>query len=218
MAWCDFGAQDDAAASSAGWKNIEAMKKEQLKGDDGLFWAAYRNDVATINERLRRGDNIDGRREGVQSPLSIAAEQNCVPAVSLLCKAKADVNRADQRGITAIYAAAQNGHAKCVRMLVYAKADVNLAMVDGSTPAFVAAHSNMPEALEVLALSKADVERPEQVGPAAFLDVPWLSASPDAFAFKRCRMARRRSWLPRKTTALGPSGFCWALRVTVTLT
>ena len=160
------------------------MKSQQLKGDDGLFWAAYRNDVATINERLRRGDNIDGRREGVQSPLSIAAEQNCVPAVSLLCKAKADVNRADQRGITAIYAAAQNGHAKCVRMLVYAKADVNLAMVDGSTPAFVAAHSNMPEALEVLALSKADVERPEQVGPAAFLDVPWLSASPDAFAFK----------------------------------
>lgn len=165
MAWCGFGGETgDLVENSAKWQEMQSIKAQQLKGDDGMFWAAYRNDVVTIQERLQRGDNIDGGREGVQTPVSVAAEQNCVSVLSILLKAKADVNRADQRGISPIYAAAQAGNAKCVRMLVYAKADVNQAMVDGSTPAFVAAHCNNPEALMVLVLSNSDVERQEDGG------------------------------------------------------
>jgi ankyrin repeat protein len=162
MAWCGFDQRVGGVEDSAKWKAMQTMKAKQLQGDDALFWAAYRNNVQLIQERLSSGDHIDGAREGVQTPLSVAAEQNCISAVSFLCKAKADPNRADSRGITPLYVAAQKGNGKCCRMLVYAKADIDQAMEDGTTPSFVAAHHDNAFALEVLALAKANVEQPEQ--------------------------------------------------------
>ena len=54
--------------------------------------------------------------------------------VRALIEAGADVNKAEARGVTPLYIAAQNGFEAVLRALIEAGADINQVAVNGSTP------------------------------------------------------------------------------------
>mgnify|MGYP000090432921 FL=1 len=56
-----------------------------------------------------------------------------------LIEAGADVNKADDNGVTPLYMAAEQGHEGAVRALVELDADINKAIDVGATPLYVAA-------------------------------------------------------------------------------
>ncbi len=56
-----------------------------------------------------------------------------------LIEAGADVNKAEDGGVTPLYMAAEQGHEAAVRALVELDADINKAIDVGATPLYVAA-------------------------------------------------------------------------------
>jgi|TARA_B110000977_G_scaffold143908_1_gene182696 ankyrin repeat protein len=59
--------------------------------------------------------------------------------VRALIEAGADVNKAEDGGVTPLYMAAEQGHEAAVRALVELDADINKAIDVGATPLYVAA-------------------------------------------------------------------------------
>jgi ankyrin repeat protein len=59
--------------------------------------------------------------------------------VRALVEAGADVNKAEDGGVTPLYMAAEQGHEAAVRALVELDADINKAIDVGATPLYVAA-------------------------------------------------------------------------------
>ena len=53
----------------------------------------------------------------------ISSQNNYIDAVRLLAKAKADVNHANDKGVTPLSIAVYNGHAECVQCLLEQGAD-----------------------------------------------------------------------------------------------
>ena len=64
----------------------------------------------------------------------MAAQNGNETVVQVLLEAGADVNKADDSGVTPLCMAAQNGNETVVRALIEAGADVNKAIKGGRTP------------------------------------------------------------------------------------
>ena len=83
----------------------------------------------------------------------MAAQNGHTAVVSLLLENHAQIDLADNDGITPLLMAAKNGHTEVVRLLLQAGADP-LVSVQGATPLDVALHLNH---LEVAALLQARI-------------------------------------------------------------
>jgi cytohesin len=70
--------------------------------------------------------------------------------VRALIEAGADVNKAEDGGVTPLYMAAEQGHEAIVRAVIEAGADVNKAMDDGATPLCIAAQFDNETIVRVL--------------------------------------------------------------------
>ena len=89
----------------------------------------------------------------------MAAQKGHETVVRALIKAGADINNADDDGVTPLYMAVQNGHEAVVRVLIELSADVNKARDTGETPLCIAAHNGYETVVRALIEAGADVNK-----------------------------------------------------------
>ena len=78
--------------------------------------------------------------------------------------ATTDINEADERGVTLLWASAFYGRVDVVEMLLAAGADAEAATVEGQTAIAAAAHRGHADVLRVLLEASGDVDRPDVNG------------------------------------------------------
>lgn len=98
------------------------------------------------------------------SPLSIAIQENDIERVQNLIQDGADVNRADNRGLTPLHQSILEGHIEIALALIHQGADVNRANNVGTTPLHFAAYFGHTETALALIQQGADVNRPNDKG------------------------------------------------------
>lgn len=99
-----------------------------------------------------------------------AAERRDIATVRAQIAAGADVNRRDEAGRTALFAASQRGHIEIARALLAAGADVNIADHAANTPYYAAALGRHAELAGVLLDAGAD-----RVGTRAYGGTPLIA-------------------------------------------
>lgn len=126
--------------------------------DDSLIFAAN-NDFADIVEYLIvNKKNIDHRmnnKSDEYTALRIAAQENNIDTVKLLCKLGVNVN-IETKYDTALYCAAAEGHLEVVKTLVEFGANINYKNKYGTTPYEIAIKFNNMEIAKYL-LDKTEV-------------------------------------------------------------
>lgn len=118
-------------------------------------------DLEAVRERLAAGDDINGdvpelvAEEGLETPLTKAAECGHAGVVFLLLEAGADVNRRDGNLRMPLHHAVRRGDRQIARMLLTAGADVDAQTSDdyygqGPTPLMVAARIGNDDMVRLL--------------------------------------------------------------------
>jgi ankyrin repeat protein len=87
--------------------------------------------------------------------------------VRALLEASAEVNHVADRGVTALFVAAQNGHAQVVRTLLEAGAEADHAADEGFTALFAAALKGHVEVVRALLEAGAEVDHAADAGCTA---------------------------------------------------
>ena len=131
--------------------------RESWHGETALMWAVAQKHPEMAKELIAHGADVNARsnvnnwerqntaepREkwlplGGFAPLHFAAREGCAGCVPVLAKAGADVNAADQDGITPLISALINGHYDVAGVLLENGADPNIADRTGRTPLYSA--------------------------------------------------------------------------------
>jgi ankyrin repeat protein len=167
---------ETALMTAARTGSVEAVKvllahgadvnaQESWHGETALMWAVSERHAAVARELLAKGALVNGRsavnkweRQNTAEPrekwlplgglpvLSFAAREGCVECVPVLLDAGAEINAADQDGITALLMAMINGHYDVAGVLLERGADPNIADRTGRTPLYSAVDFHtMPE-------------------------------------------------------------------------
>lgn len=115
--------------------NIEALEKMTEDGSDEIKF-------------LNRFHTKSGK-----TPLGVAAEEGRIASVTILLKAKADVNLVDKSGMTAFLYAGSSGEYEILEMLQEADADVHVrATAKDENALLLAASGNHMKCVELLTL------------------------------------------------------------------
>ena len=124
-------------------------------GDDlGLVKAVRDSDNAALRQLLARGNSTPAERD---EALSWAARLDDLEAATLLIRAGADVNAANEYGATPLFLACTNGSERIVDALLKAGANPNTRFQSGETPLMTAARTGRIEAINALLRHGADV-------------------------------------------------------------
>ena len=124
-------------------------------GDDlGLVKAVKDSDNAALRQLLARGNSTPAEREAA---LSWAARLDDLEAATLLIRAGADVNAANEYGATPLFLVCTNGSERIVEPLLKAGANPNTRFQSGETPLMTAARTGRIEAINALLRHGADV-------------------------------------------------------------
>jgi ankyrin repeat protein len=120
-------------------------------GDTPLHRAAYLGLTDKVRLLLKNKADVSRRAQRGETPLLYAARPEGHPeTVQALIEGGADVNAADNFGITALQGAAMIGDVEVARVLVEKGADVNLQSLAGYTALHVAALSGKAEFVQFL--------------------------------------------------------------------
>jgi ankyrin repeat protein len=111
-----------------------------------------------INEALSFNiiDDTKTDKHGMTALIK-AARNNYLDVITLLLKAKANVDAADKSGDTALIKAVLNGHLEVVKLLLEGWANVDVADKHGWTPLMLAARNGRADMVELLLGVKANV-------------------------------------------------------------
>ena len=135
-------------------------------GTTALHWAAYREDVETVDVLLRAGANAKATNRFGVSPLSLAALKANPAIIERLLDAGADANSTLPGGETPLMTAARTGRAEAVRLLLARGANPNAREATrGQTALMWAAVEGNADATRVLIEGGADVHL-RATGPA----------------------------------------------------
>ncbi|NOQ73969.1 MAG: hypothetical protein GQ574_18330 [Crocinitomix sp.] len=105
-----------------------------------------------------RGEaNLNSKDAFGNVAIVLAAEYQLKPLFDLVMKLKADVNLADNNGMTALHFAIKNGNEKMTNKLIAAGANVNAVNNSGETPLIMAATNNNSEIIAKLVEANADL-------------------------------------------------------------
>jgi ankyrin repeat protein len=150
--------QGDRAAVRALLEQKSDVNAAQGDGMTALHWAAFHNDVETVQWLIAAGANAKAvTRMGGITPLSLASSSGNAALIEILLKAGADVNAAAEDGATPLMAAALSGDAGAVTVLVKRGAEVNATEpVHGQTAMMFAAGKNRAAAIRALLSLGAD--------------------------------------------------------------
>src|SRR5438128_2721029 len=90
-------------------------------------------------------------------PGALVTSTEDLEAATLLLKAGARVNAANDYGVTPLSLAARNGNAAMLALLIKGGAEPNLALPSGESPLMTASRTGTVEAMDVLIAHGADV-------------------------------------------------------------
>jgi ankyrin repeat protein len=94
-------------------------------GRTALHWAAFRNDLDTVNLLIPRGARVNAATDLGVTPLWVACTNASTAIVSRLLDARADPNLAPESDGTPLMIAARTGNSEAVTLLLAHRADVN---------------------------------------------------------------------------------------------
>jgi ankyrin repeat protein len=134
---------------------------EKWRGQTALMWAAAECHPDVIRALVTSGADVNARsaiqkweRQVTAEPrdkwmppggltaVYFAARQGCSDGITALASLKANVNFADEDGITPLINALINGHFDAANALLNAGADPNIADATGRTPLYAAVDAN----------------------------------------------------------------------------
>jgi len=155
----DAAKRQDKAAIRALLKQKAEVNAPLPDGATALHWAAYWDDVETVELLLQAGANVSSVNDLGVTPLGLACENGGSAAlVGRLLKAGADPNAMLSTGETPLMAAARAGNAPAVKQLVIHGANVNAReSTRGQTALMWAAAQRHAEVVQILTEVGADV-------------------------------------------------------------
>ena len=83
-----------------------------------------------------------------QTPLMMASRKGKLELAQYLVERGAELDKANERGVTAVYRAAQEGHLAMLQFLLQQGADKDKVTDDGCSPLFIAAQQGHLEVLQ----------------------------------------------------------------------
>lgn len=125
-------------------------------GSIALVHSAYKGDIATIEDLISRGADVN--EQSKVSPLMAAADNNQAAALLLLLKKGARVNdRSVFNGMTALHFSARKGYNDLVNHLINSGANLELTDNDGFTPLWSTAFTDKGATIELLLRKGANI-------------------------------------------------------------
>lgn len=142
----------------------------QADGMTALHWAAYRDDLQTMELLVKAGANVKAANRYGVTPLSLACTNGNEAMVGLLLRAGADPNTTLNGGETVLMTASRTGKVEAVRALLDAGAKVNAKEGQyGQTALMWAAAEGNAAVVETLLRAGADLNARVDSGFNAFL-------------------------------------------------
>ncbi|MBV9769789.1 MAG: ankyrin repeat domain-containing protein [Bryobacterales bacterium] len=134
------------------------VNASQSDGSTALLWAAYWNDLQTVQALIAAGADVNAsNRDGV-TPLSQACVNGNASMVEALLKAGANANAFQAEGQTVLMTAARAGNPDAVKLLLDHGAEVNAKESwRGQTALMWATAENHPAVVQMLVDHGADV-------------------------------------------------------------
>ncbi len=148
-------------------KNMSAVRTLLAQGVDvsvaegdgatALHWAAYWDDLDTVDRLIAAGANVDATNDLMVTPLALASSNGNAAVVGNLLRAGADPNAAGETGVTPLMEGARTGSVGAIRVLLESGADVNAHTNDRRQTALMwAVAGRHPDVVRMLIESGAD--------------------------------------------------------------
>jgi ankyrin repeat protein len=149
----EFGASVNSTVEHEGWTCASILVREAIYVDNGADKEALLMALFELGADLDQADMLG------LTPLHLAADDNLVSTVRLLCELGADVNAECNEGYTPLLVAAQHGHDAVIDILASEfGARIDAVGLDGRTAATVAALNGHATTVELLSELGADFE------------------------------------------------------------
>ncbi len=145
---------------------LPAAAETRLFSDAPLVKAVRAGDLDSAKAALLAEPKANMTSNGTPL-LQLAAEKGQLAMVELLVRHKADVNRADRLGMTALMVAAEAGHVEVLDALIAAGADVNAPNKQGLTALMIGARKGQREVVAHLLSAGAKAELSDYSGRTA---------------------------------------------------
>jgi len=126
-------------------------------GTTALHWAAYRDDIESVDLLIRAGANVNAANDLGATPLWNAGMNAGAPVTRRLLDAGANPNLALLAGETPLMVASRSGKADVVALLLAKRADANARASRQQTALMWAAAERHPEVVKLLVEHGADV-------------------------------------------------------------
>lgn len=139
---------------------------KKIDGQDPFSWALKRNIKVDGQDPLSWALDNNKKMNG-DDPIIWAAKNNNVEFIKILVQNKADINKADENGITALMTAAHMGLKNNVQQLLDARANINAQDNNGLTPLLHALYENKLHSVELLLNAGADLNIKDKDGNSA---------------------------------------------------
>ena len=152
------------AARNADANVLRALLKQganvnaaEVDGTTALHWAAYRDDLESVDLLIRAGAKVNAANDLGATPLWTACQNASAPMVRRLLQAGANANAALLLGETVLMAAAHSGSPEIVEQLIVKGANVNARAARGQTALMWAVGQKHSNVVKVLVAHGADV-------------------------------------------------------------
>ena len=148
--------------------------------DPALVAAAREGDLATIQERLAAGVDVNGQDESSVAALHMAVVHGHKEAAELLIANGANVNARDDDGWTPLHRALWCGASEVAELLIENGADINAKNEEGMTPLHWAADSGEADVVKILIakgarMPKTMTDGRRCTGPPTLATGTWLA-------------------------------------------
>jgi ankyrin repeat protein len=147
---------DHAALRALIQKNADVNATEP-DGTTALHWAAYHDDLDSVDILLRAGAKVNAANDLGATPLWNASANAGAPIVARLLRAGGNPNLALLLGETPLMVASRSGKADVVSQLLQKGADVNATAARGQTALMWAVAQKHPGVVKVLISKGADI-------------------------------------------------------------
>ncbi|MCM3880022.1 MAG: ankyrin repeat domain-containing protein [Vicinamibacterales bacterium] len=153
---------ETAKTADAGTLRTLIAKKADVNAADAdgttaLHWAAYRDDLESVDLLLRAGAKVNAVTDLGVTPLYNASQNGSVAMVTKLIAAGANPNLALLAGETPLMVASRAGKTAVVEALISKGADLNARGTRGQTALMWAAAQEHPDVVKALLVHGADI-------------------------------------------------------------